>query len=103
MALVTVVMACWAKAQSAILRLLLMRISRAHGTAEIPANNNRKIADWAFAQQPSLQLPTPLPRIGNSSSRGKTSKVQQQAVTVANKLYNDNKKQLEIGRWRRST
>src|SRR5229473_3497542 len=61
------------------------------------ANNNRKIADWAFAQQAITTVTNAITAYWELVFSRENVKVQQQAVTVANKLYNDNKKQLEIG------
>src|SRR6267142_2493551 len=61
------------------------------------ANNNRKIADWAFAQQAITTVTNAITAYWELVFSRENVKVQQQAVTVANKLYNDSKKQLEIG------
>jgi outer membrane protein TolC len=61
------------------------------------ANNNRKIADWAFAQQAITTVTNTINAYWELVFSRENVKVQQQAVTVAEKLYNDNKKQLEIG------
>src|SRR6266850_2115631 len=61
------------------------------------ANNNRTIADWAFAQQAITTVTNAITAYWELVFSRENVKVQQQAVTVANKLYNDNKKQLEIG------
>jgi outer membrane protein len=61
------------------------------------ANNNRKIADWAFAQQAITTVTNTITAYWELVFARENVKVQQQAVTVAEKLYNDNKKQLEIG------
>src|SRR5467141_4145197 len=61
------------------------------------ANNNRKIADWAFAQQAITTVTNAITAYWELVFSRENVKVQQQAVTVAQKLYNDNKKQLEIG------
>ncbi len=61
------------------------------------ANNNRKIADWAFTQQAITTVTNTINTYWELVFARGNVKVQQQAVTVAEKLYNDNKKQLEIG------
>src|SRR6266403_466468 len=61
------------------------------------ANNNRKIADWAFAQQAITTVTNTIPAYWELVFARGNVRVQEQAVTVAEKLYNDNKKQLEIG------
>jgi len=61
------------------------------------AKNNRKIADWAFTQQAITTVTNTITAYWELVFAGENVKVQQQAVTVAEKLYNDNKKQLEIG------
>src|SRR5216684_3840598 len=61
------------------------------------ANNNRKIADWAFSQQAITTVTNTIIAYWELVFARESVKVQQQAVTVAQKLYNDNKKQLEIG------
>ena len=61
------------------------------------ANNNRKIADWAFAQQAITTITTTITDYWELAYARENVKVNQQAVTVAQKLYEDNKKQLEIG------
>src|SRR6202790_5594776 len=61
------------------------------------AKNNRKIADWAFTQQAITTVTNTITAYWELVFARENVKVQQQAVTVANKLYNDNKKQLEIG------
>ena len=61
------------------------------------ANNNRKIADWAFTQQAITTVTNSINAYWELVFARGNVKVQQQAVTVAEKLYNDNKKQLEIG------
>src|SRR5213594_188478 len=158
MVFVTVVIACWVKAQSAILRLffamrmlrvpterpkpfsnccwnpakivvcteglkrlalkdanlfnpsvqttifagfqqqLLNGFGRSVGTRNIGiAKNNRKIADWAFTQQAITTVTNTIAAYWELVFARENVKVQQQAVTVAEKLYNDNRKQLEIG------
>jgi outer membrane protein len=61
------------------------------------ARNNRKIADWAFSQQAITTVTNTITAYWELVFARENVKVQQQAVTVAEKLYNDNKKQLEIG------
>jgi outer membrane protein TolC len=61
------------------------------------AKNNRKIADWAFTQQAITTVTSTITSYWELVFARENVKVQQQAVTVAEKLYNDNKKQLEIG------
>ena len=61
------------------------------------AKNNRKIADLAFTQQAITTVTGAITAYYELAYARENVKVQQQAVTVAEKLYNDNKKQLEIG------
>jgi outer membrane protein len=61
------------------------------------ANNNRKIADWDFAQQAITTITNTITAYWELVYARENVKVNQQAVTVAQKLYEDNKKQLEIG------
>jgi outer membrane protein len=61
------------------------------------AKNNRKIADWAFTQQAITTVTNTITAYWELVFARENVKVQQQAVTVAQKLYNDNRKQLEIG------
>ncbi|HET9804315.1 MAG TPA: TolC family protein [Candidatus Acidoferrum sp.] len=61
------------------------------------AKNNRKIADLAFSQQAITTITNTITAYWELVFARENVKVQQQAVTVAEKLYNDNKKQLEIG------
>jgi outer membrane protein len=63
----------------------------------IIAENNRKIADLNFAQQAITTTTNTITAYWELAYARENVKVQQQAVTVAEKLYNDNKKQLEIG------
>src|SRR5438876_5095292 len=77
---------------------LLNGFGRAVNTRNIRiANNNRKIADWAFTQQAITTVTNTITAYWELVFARGNVKVQQQAVTVAEKLYNDNKKQLEIG------
>ena len=61
------------------------------------AKNNRKIADQAFAAQAITTVTNTINAYWELVYARQNVDVQQQAVTVAEKLYNDNKKQLEIG------
>ncbi len=61
------------------------------------SKNNRKIADLAFAQQAITTITNTITAYWELAYGRLNVDVQQQAVTVAEKLYNDNKKQLEIG------
>lgn len=61
------------------------------------AKNNRKIADWAFAQQAITTITTTIRDYWELVYARENVKVNQQAVAVAQRLYEDNKKQLEIG------
>jgi outer membrane protein len=63
----------------------------------IIAENNRKIADLAFAQQAITTVTSTVNAYWELVYARQNVQVQQQAVTVSQKLYNDNKKQLEIG------
>ena len=63
----------------------------------IIAENNRRIADLAFTQQAITTTTNTVTAYWELAYARQNVKVQQQAVTVAEKLYNDNKKQLEIG------
>src|SRR5712692_1045241 len=60
------------------------------------AKNNRKIADWAFTQQAITTVTNTITAYWELVFARENVKVQAQAVTVAEKLYNNNK-QLEIG------
>jgi len=61
------------------------------------ANNNRKIADWAFSQQAITTITNTITAYWELVYARENVKVNEQAVAVAQKLYEDNKKQLEIG------
>src|SRR6202165_4167855 len=61
------------------------------------AKNNRKIADWAFTQQAITTVTNTITAYWELVFSRENVKVQAQAVTVAEQLYNENKKQLEIG------
>src|SRR5208283_2847153 len=63
----------------------------------IIAENNRKIADLAFAQQAITTTTNTITAYWELAYARENVKVQQQAVTVSEKLYSDNKKQLDIG------
>jgi outer membrane protein TolC len=63
----------------------------------IIAENNRKIADLAFAQQAITTTTNTVNAYWELAYAREYVKVTEQAVTVAEKLYSDNKKQLEIG------
>jgi outer membrane protein len=63
----------------------------------IIAENNRKIADLTFSQQAITTVTNTINAYWELVYARQNVGVQQQAVTVAEKLYNDNKKQLEIG------
>jgi outer membrane protein len=63
----------------------------------IIAENNRKIADLAFEQQAITTITNTVTAYWELVYARENVKVAQQAVTVSEKLYNDNKKQLEIG------
>ena len=63
----------------------------------IIAKNNRKIADLAFAQQAIATTTNTITAYWELVYARENVKVQQQAVAVSEKLFNDNKKQLEIG------
>ena len=77
---------------------LLNGFGRSIGSRNIRiAKNNRKIADWAFTQQAITTVTNTITAYWELVFARENVKVQQQAVTVAEKLYNDNKKQLEIG------
>ena len=61
------------------------------------ANNNRKLADWGFTLQAITTVTSTVTAYWELVYARENVKVQQQAVAVSEKLYNDNKKQLEIG------
>jgi outer membrane protein len=61
------------------------------------AKNNRKIADWAFAQQAITTITNTITAYWELVYARENVKVDEQAVTVSEKLYNDNKKQLGAG------
>ncbi|HEY2460521.1 MAG TPA: TolC family protein [Candidatus Acidoferrum sp.] len=61
------------------------------------SQNNRKLADFVFAQQAITTVTSAITAYWELVFARENVKVQQQATTVSEKLYNDNKKQLEIG------
>jgi outer membrane protein TolC len=61
------------------------------------ANNNRKIADWAFTLQAITTITNTITAYWELVYARESVRVNEQAVAVAQKLYEDNKKQLEIG------
>lgn len=61
------------------------------------AKNNRKIADWAFAQQAITTVTNTITAYWELVYARENVRVEQDAVIVSDKLYGDNKKQLEIG------
>jgi outer membrane protein len=61
------------------------------------AKNNRKIADLVFAQQAITTVTSTVTAYWELVYATEAVRVQEQAVTVSTKLYNDNRKQLEIG------
>ena len=63
----------------------------------IIAKNNRKIADLSFTQQAITTVTNTITAYWELVYARENVKVEQQAVAVSEKLYNDNKKQLEIG------
>jgi outer membrane protein TolC len=63
----------------------------------IIAKNNRKIADLVFRQQAITTVTNTITAYWELVYARENVKVEEQAVAVSQKLYNDNKKQLEIG------
>jgi outer membrane protein len=63
----------------------------------IITENNRKVADLQFAQQAITTVTNTIVAYWELVYARENVKVEQQAVTVSEKLYNDNKKQLDIG------
>jgi outer membrane protein TolC len=63
----------------------------------IIAENNRKIANLAFAQQAITTVTNTITAYWELVYARENVSVEEQAVKVSQKLYNDNKKQLEIG------
>jgi len=61
------------------------------------AKNNRKIADWAFAQQAITAVTNTITAYWELVFARANVKVDEQALTVSQKLYSDNKKQLDAG------
>jgi outer membrane protein len=61
------------------------------------AKNNRKIADLVFVNQAITTVTSAINAYWELVYARENVKVQQQAVAVSEKLFNDNKKQLEIG------
>lgn len=61
------------------------------------AKNNRKIADWAFAQQAITTVTNTITAYWELVYARANVKVDEQAMTVSQKLYSDNKKQLDAG------
>jgi outer membrane protein TolC len=61
------------------------------------AKNNRQIADWAFALQAITTITNTITAYWELAYARENVNVQEQAVTVAEKLFNDNKKQLGVG------
>jgi outer membrane protein len=63
----------------------------------IIAKNNRKLADYEFQLQAITTVTNAINAYWELVYARENVKVQEQAVTVSNKLYGDNRKQLEIG------
>ena len=61
------------------------------------AKNNKKIGDLTVAQQAITTVTNAITAYWELVYARENVKVEQQAVTVSTKLYNDNRKQLEIG------
>lgn len=61
------------------------------------AKNNRQIANWAFALQAITDITGTITAYWELVYARQNVKVEEQAVTVSEKLYNDNKKQLGVG------
>ncbi|MGB6501806.1 MAG: TolC family protein, partial [Thermoplasmata archaeon] len=61
------------------------------------AQNNRKIADWAFAQQAITTITNTITAYWELVYARANVKIEQQAVTVSGRLYSDNQKQLGAG------
>jgi outer membrane protein TolC len=61
------------------------------------AKNNRKIADWAFALQAITTITNTITAYWELVYARANVKVDEQAITVSQKLYSDNKKQLDAG------
>jgi outer membrane protein len=77
---------------------LLNGFGLAMGTRNIRiAKNNRKIADWAFTAQAITTITSTITAYWELVYARENVRVNEQAVAVSRKLYEDNKKQLEIG------
>jgi outer membrane protein len=61
------------------------------------AKNNRKVADWAFAQQAITTITNTITAYWELVFARANVRVDEQAITVSQKLYSDNKKQLDAG------
>jgi len=61
------------------------------------AKNNRQIADWAFALQAITTITNTITAYWELVYARANVQVEEQAVAVSEKLYNDNKKQLGVG------
>lgn len=61
------------------------------------AKNNRKLADYVFEQQAITTVTSTITAYWELAYARAAVDVQQQAVAVSQRLYGDNKKQLEIG------
>ncbi|MGA2483286.1 MAG: TolC family protein [Candidatus Acidiferrales bacterium] len=61
------------------------------------AKNNRKISEWQFTQQAITTVTNTIVAYWELVYARENVKVEQRAVEVSEKLYSDNKKQLEIG------
>jgi outer membrane protein len=61
------------------------------------AKNNRQIADWAFALEAITTITNTITAYWELVYARENVNVEEQAVTVSEKLYNDNKKQLGAG------
>jgi outer membrane protein TolC len=61
------------------------------------SKNNRKVADWAFAEQAITTITSTITAYWELVYARENVKVEEQAVAVSEKLYSDNKKQLGAG------
>ena len=61
------------------------------------SKNNRKVADWAFAEQAITTVTNTITAYWELVYARENVKVEEQAVAVSTKLYSDNKKQLGAG------
>jgi outer membrane protein len=61
------------------------------------AKNNRQIADWVFAQQAITTITNTITAYWELVYARANVKVDEQAITVSEKLYSDNKKQFDAG------